>query len=102
MVSDMCIAGWFPYIEGVVFCFSAALAAFLVVALAVLTAPARRSTVAWAVFALGCIAAIYMAWETSALKEFIFAVLGGLFAVFLVIKRERRQAGIRETHPPRH
>ncbi|MCK9638156.1 hypothetical protein V3O24_14900 [Methylobacter sp. Wu8] len=58
MISGICIAQWFHYVEITVFCFGAALTACLVIALAVLIAPSRRVGVALAVFGIGCMVAI--------------------------------------------
>jgi len=84
MISGICTASWFPFAEKGVFCFSTALAAFLVVVGAVIPAPAWRREIAWIAFALGSVVALAMAVEGSLWGEFGSAVLaGGLTSFFL-------------------
>lgn len=84
MISDLCGASWFRYAELAVFCFSAALAAFLVITFAVLVAPSQRIVVAWSMFMTGSFAAGYMAWYTSVQEEFVAALVGGLLGVAVI------------------
>ena len=92
MVSGACIASWFRYAEALIFCMSAALAAFLVVVLPVFVAPRWKSAVAWVAFVAGLIVAVYFVVYTVALVAFVSAVVAGLLSVMGVVKVERMRS----------
>jgi hypothetical protein len=91
VVSGACTAPWFRAVEAVIFCFSAALAAFLVVALPSVIAPRWRSFVALAAFAAGLMVAINFAVYTGAIAEFVSAVVTGLATLLGIVRFERRR-----------
>jgi hypothetical protein len=71
---------------------AAALSAALTLWFAVLTAPRKRDLVAKVVFVAGSIYATYFAYSISAWSEYTGAIVFGLFALFLLLKKYRRQA----------
>lgn len=90
MVSGLCVAPWFFWVEDAIFLFCAALAAALVVASAALIAPAHRVRVAWVTFIGGCLVAGYLGWSTGAFKELAAAVASGLVTTLVIARREKR------------
>ena len=90
MVSGLCVAPWFFWVEDAIFLFCAALAAALVVASAAFIAPAHRVRVAWMAFIGGCLIAAFLGWSTGAFKELAAAVISGLVAALLISWRDRR------------
>ncbi len=89
-VSEICIAVWFASAESGVFIFSAAFAAALIVTSCTLIAPDHRRVVAWTTFALGTLAAAYLALETMAIWEFVAAVVAGSISAWLLSRREAK------------
>lgn len=87
--SGQCIAPWFPFVERIVFCGSAALAAGLIVVFCSITAPYHRAVVAVVVFAIGSAVAGAMAIAGDAYLELVSAVIAGLLAVAWVRRRWR-------------
>ena len=82
LVSGMCTAGWFEWLEQGIFAFTAALAAFLVVWLAVLccpsTGPGTKARVAAIAFALGALVAIVFAAKLHIWLAPLAALISGL------------------------
>ena len=91
MVSGLCIAPWFLWVEDAIFAFGAALAATLIVITSALIAPGHKARTACAVFLAGCLVAAYFGWTADALKEFVTAALTG-FVTLLVVNRRTRLA----------
>jgi len=60
LVSDMCMAPWFFWVEFVISCFGVGLGAALVVALPTLIAPSEKSTVAGFMFWTGTTLALVL------------------------------------------
>lgn len=90
MVSGLCVAPWFFWIEDAIFLFCAALATALVVASAAFIAPAHRVRVAWVAFIGGCLVAGYLGWSTDAFMELAAAVASGLVTALAIDRREQR------------
>jgi hypothetical protein len=88
-ISGLCVAPWFPFVERLVFCASAALAAGLILISCTFTAPKSRRVVAAAVFAIGSVIALGMAVAAGAYLEGATAIGTG----FLVCAWLRRRAG---------
>ncbi len=78
MVSGSCVATWWQPVETVIFCFSTALAAVLVVGAAFLAAPSHRRQVAWIVFGGGGLVAVWMMIETGKYWAGASALAAGL------------------------
>jgi hypothetical protein len=79
-ISGLCVAPWFPFVERVVFCASAALAAGLIVVSCTLAAPHHRAIVATGVFAIGSAVALAMAVAADAYLEGAAAISTGLLS----------------------
>ncbi len=77
MVSGSCQATWWQPVEQIIFCFSTALAAVLVVGAAFLVAPSHRRQVAWIVFAGGGLVAVWMMIGTGAYWMGLTALAAG-------------------------
>ncbi len=90
MISDLCVAAWFEWVEATIFTFSAGLAAILIVISAAMVAPAYRVWVASITFVIGSLVAVYLGWITDGMKELIAAVIGGFVTLLMVIRWERR------------
>lgn len=86
MISGHCGAWWHVYAERTVILLSVAASAFLVVVCAAAVAPSHRVYVAWAALASGALAALYFLSQTSAVGEFVAAILAGLFGVSSVAR----------------
>lgn len=86
IISGLCGAWWYPYAERTVILFSVAASAFLVVVCAAVVAPANRVNIAWAAFVSGALVATYFLSQTSAVMEFVLAILAGLLGVFSVAR----------------
>ena len=86
VVSGQCGAWWYPYGERAIILFSVGLSAFLVVVCATAVSPTHRVHVAWLAYVSGAVVAVYFVSQTSAVGEFIAAILAGLFGVFCVAK----------------
>ncbi|MGB4117590.1 MAG: hypothetical protein WBK51_13705 [Polaromonas sp.] len=82
MVSGMCIASWYQYVERSIIVGCAAIAAALILAVSVVLAPSHRVTVATVVLSGGLAAAFYMAYMSGAWDSFCGAVLAGFIAWF--------------------
>ncbi|MDH3645070.1 MAG: hypothetical protein OES38_23415 [Gammaproteobacteria bacterium] len=89
MVSGLCVAEWFLWVEGAIFMFGAGLAAALMVASVAVVAPAHRARVATVVFVAGLLLAAYLGVTADALKEFAAAVIAGLVTLLVVIRWDR-------------
>lgn len=83
VISEICTAWWFRYLESAIIYLGVAIVAFFVVIFPAFVAPSHRSLVARSVFFIGTLVAGYMAWSLFAWGEFIAAVAAGLFAVLL-------------------
>src|ERR1044071_9783772 len=81
MISGMCVAPWFETLHNWLVRFFSAFAAALMIASCYFTAPAARAVVAWVVFGLGAVYALWIAVTASAWGEFISAGVGGVAAV---------------------
>ena len=84
MVSGMCTAPWYDAGFKAATLIGASLAAFLVVALASVAAPAHRTFVSWLAFGCGAAFALYAAFSTRSYAELAFALVSGLVAVWTV------------------
>jgi len=70
IVSGMCVAPWFETLEAWFVRFFCAFAAALIIVSSYFTAPAARTVVAWVVFAVGAIYALWIAVISWAWTEF--------------------------------
>ena len=86
MVSGMCVAPWFETLDAWLVRFFPAFAAALIVALCYFTAPTARTLVAWVVFAVGAVYALWIAVISWVWGEFIAAGVGGVAAVLLLTR----------------
>jgi hypothetical protein len=84
-----CEAPWFPLVERMVIPSGAALAAFLVVTVPALVAPAHRVGVAWIAFGVGAIVAGVMGYGAGAVVEVAAAIAAGALATVLVSRFAR-------------
>jgi hypothetical protein len=85
--SGMCIAPWYSTAFDAAVCFSAALAAFLVVLFASVMAPAHQRAVSWVAYVSGAVATVAMTGTSPnvrTLNAAICALLAGLLSVWLV------------------
>jgi hypothetical protein len=92
LVSGMCTASWYRYVEGAVIAGCAGFAAALIVAASAVMAPSHRLPVASVVLAGGIVIALYMALTTQEWSSFAAAVLAGAIA-WLVVFWWLRKAG---------
>ena len=81
LVSGMCTASWFPWLEEVIFAITAALAAFLVVWLATACCPIAKARVATIAFVLGALVAIVFAAELHIWLAPLAALVSGLLTL---------------------
>ena len=88
MVSGMCTANWFPWLEELIFAITAALAAFLVVWLATLCCPAGKARVASIAFVLGALVAILFAAELHIWLPPLAALVSGLLTLRWLRRRQ--------------
>ena len=86
MGSGMCGAPWFETLNTWLVRFFSAFAAALIIVSSYFTAPAARTVVAWVVFAVGAIYALWIAVISWAWGEFIAAGIGGVAAVLLLTR----------------
>ena len=86
MVSGMCVAPWFETLDAWLVRFFCAFAAALIIVPSYFTAPAARAVVAWVVFAVGAIYALWIAVISWAWGEFLAAGVGGVAAVLLLTR----------------
>jgi hypothetical protein len=84
--TDMCMAPWWQFVETGIFCFSTGLSAVLVVMAGFFIAPAARVQVAWLIYGVGSIIALYMAAMTSAWYMFASAIVAGVLTTFLLTR----------------
>jgi hypothetical protein len=80
LVSGMCMATWYRYVEDGIIVACSGLAAFLILAVSVLLAPSHRLTVASVILGGGVAVALYMAYAAQAWGSFAAAVLAGVIA----------------------
>ena len=80
MVSGMCTADWFPRASTAVFCFSAGLAAALIVLATALVAPAHKLRAIWIAYAVGAALACLLALEGRSWPELASALGAGALA----------------------
>jgi len=80
LVSGICVAPWYRYVEGGIIVGCAGLAAALIIAVSVLLAPSHRLSVASVILAGGVVVALYMAYAAQAWGSFAAAVLAGAIA----------------------
>jgi hypothetical protein len=86
MVSGMCVAPGFETLDAWLVRFFCAFAAALIIVSCYVTAPAARTLVAWIVFSLGGVYALWIAVISWAWREFIAAGVGGLAAVLVLTR----------------
>ena len=86
LVSGQCMAWWYFYTKHILIYLFVALSAFIVVLCAAIVAPSHRMHVAWVAYFSGFLAAVYFVSQTSAVGEFVAALLAGLLGVFTVAK----------------
>src|SRR5262245_8674311 len=86
MVSGMCVAPWFETLHTWLIRFFSAFAAALIIVSGYFTAPAARTPVAWIVFGLGGVYALWIAVISWAWGEFMAAGIGGLATVLLLTR----------------
>lgn len=82
MVSGMCVAPWYRYVEGGIVVGCAGIAAALILVVSVLLAPSHRVVVATVVLGGGVAVAFFMAYKSGAWDSFGGAVLAGFIAWF--------------------
>lgn len=93
MVSGMCMASWYRFVEGGVIVGCAGIAAALILAVSVLLAPSHRVTVASVVLGGGVAVAFYMAYMSGAWGSFGGAVLAGVIAWFAMQRWAKMRVG---------
>ena len=86
IVSGMCVAPWFEILDTWLIRFFSAFAASLIIVSSYFTAPTRRILVAWIVFGVGGVYALWLALVSWAWGEFLAAGVGGVAAVLLLTK----------------
>lgn len=86
LVSGQCMAWWYSYVERTIIYLFVALSAFVVVVCAAIIAPSHRIYVAGVAYLSGFLMAAYFLSQTSAVGEFVSAILAGLLGVFGVAK----------------
>lgn len=86
MISGMCVAPWFENVDAWLSRFFSAFAAALIIVSCYFTAPAARALVAWLVFGVGAVYALWIAIVSWAWPEFTAAGVGGLAAVLLLTR----------------
>lgn len=89
MVSGMCVAPWFGILDVWLIRFCSSFAAALIIVSCYLTAPAARVLVAWIVFGLGAVYALWIAVISWAWGEFISAGAGGIATVLLLTRGQK-------------
>jgi hypothetical protein len=89
MVSGMCVAPWFENLHDWLVRFFSAFAAALIIVSCYFIAPSGRAVVAWVVFGLGGVYALWIAIISWAWPEFIAAGVGGLAAVLLLTRGQK-------------
>jgi hypothetical protein len=88
MVSGMCVAPWSEILAAWLVRFFCAFAAALIVASYYFTAPTARTLVAWVVFSMGAVYALWIAVVSWAWGEFVAAGVGGVAAVLLLTRAQ--------------
>lgn len=96
--SGSCGASWYAYAEWLVMKASVAASAFVVVMTAAVVAPTHRLPVAWLAYVAGAAVATYFVTQTSALGEYIAALLAGLLAVYVVATKVGRLSRPSRSH----
>lgn len=86
MISGFCGVWWYPHAERAIILAAVALSAFLVVISASAVAPSYRVHVARLAYGVGVVVATYFVVKTSAVGEFMAAILAGLLGVFRVAR----------------
>lgn len=87
MVSGICTAPWWRVVEKSIFCFSAALSAIFVLLSGFFVAPTARNGVAWLVFVLGSMLALWLAVDIGSMwLECVCAIAAGLSTAFLLTR----------------
>jgi hypothetical protein len=92
MVSGMCMASWYRYVEGGIIVGCAGIAAALILAVSVLLAPSHRVTVASVVLGGGVAIAFCIAYASGAWDSFGGAVIAGGIAWFAMQRWAKMQA----------
>jgi hypothetical protein len=86
IVSGTCVAPWFETLNTWLIRFFSAFAAALIIASCYVTAPAARALVAWVVFGVGAVYALWIAIVSWAWGEFVAAGIGGTATVLLLTR----------------
>jgi len=86
MISGLCGAWWYPPTERAIILVAVGLSAFLVVVSASAVAPSHRVPVARLAYGVGVVVAVYFVVQTSAVGEFLAAILAGFLGVFCVAR----------------
>jgi hypothetical protein len=90
LVSGLCVAKWYSYVETMIFCFSTAFGAALIVGVSGLLAPSRKVAATSVVFAGGIVYGMYFAAVTGLWPSFVSAVIAGALILWVVIRRTQR------------
>ena len=91
IVSGTCAAPWFETLDAWLIRFFSAFAAALIIVSCYFTAPAARTLVAWVVFGVGGVYALWIAVVSWAWGEFIAAGVGGIAAALLLTRGQKRR-----------
>ncbi len=86
MVSGLCMASWYRYVDGGIILGGAGIAAALILAVSVLLAPSHRVAVASVVLVGGVAAAFYMAYTLGLWGCFSVAVMAGVVTWFALLR----------------
>jgi len=86
VVSGLCVADWYKYIENAHMVIFISLAAILVVLLPSSIVPNYKEVVAKYIFLSGAFVAIYMAYSTSSWGLLPWAIFSGLITVIVINK----------------
>lgn len=84
VISGMCVAPWFGYVDRAIFCTGAGLAAAFIIFSCAIVAPSHRRVVTLVTLGAGSVVALVLALATHALPEFIAAVVSGLLTTWWV------------------
>ena len=95
LISGMCMAPWYRYVEGGIIVVCAGITAASIIAVSVILAPSHRVSVASVILGAGVLVALYMAYTAEAWGSFAAAVLAGTVAWSVVFCWSRGSIGRR-------
>ena len=93
LVSGVCMAPWYQYVEAAVIAGCAGIAAASIIAVSVLLAPSHRLIVASVVLTGGAVVAAYMGATTEMWSSLGSAMVAGVIAWYAIFSRRRSVRG---------